>query len=89
MTQTTDSLRHWLALTHVAKLGPARIHSLLEIFDNPAAIFAAGRSGWQDAGLSDKMIQNLSEPDWDKVDADLKWLEQEDNASIITLDDEI
>ena len=88
MNETENSLRHWLALTHVAKLGPARIHSLLEIFESPAAVFAAGRSGWQDAGLSDKMIQNLSEPDWDKVDADLKWLEQEDNASIITLGDD-
>ena len=87
MIQTENSLRDWLALTHVSKLGPIRIHSLLEIFDNPAAILSAGISGWQQAGLSDKMIQHLSAPDWDKVDADLKWAEQ-DNASILTLDDD-
>ena len=86
MTQTENSLRNWLALSHVNKLGPVRIHSLLEVFGTPAAIFDVGRSGWQDAGLSEKMIENLSAPDWDKVDADLKWAEQE-NASIITLDD--
>lgn len=87
MTHTENSLRSWLALSHVNKLGPVRIHSLLEVFKTPAAVFDAGRSGWQDAGLSEKMMEYLSAPDWEKVDADLKWAEQ-DNASIITLDDD-
>lgn len=87
MTQTEDSLRSWLALNHIPNLGPVRIHSLLNIFENPSAILNAGLSGWKEAGLSEKMIHQLSVPDWDKVDADLKWLEQE-NASILTLDDE-
>ena len=87
MTQTEDSLRNWLALTHIPNLGPVRINSLLEVFKNPSEILSAGQSGWQQAGLSEKLIQNLSAPDWDKVDADLKWSEQE-NASILTLDDD-
>ncbi len=87
MTQTEKALRSWLALTHTPKLGPVRIHSLLEIFDTPADVLNAGRSGWKQAGLSEKMIEYLSAPDWDKVDADLKWLDQE-NASILTLDDD-
>ena len=87
MTQNENSLRSWLALSHVNKLGPVRIHSLLEIFKTPTAVFEVGRAGWQEAGLSEKMMENLSAPDWDKVDADLKWAEQ-DNASIITLDDD-
>lgn len=87
MTQIADSLRNWLALNHVPKLGPVRIHSLLEIFDNPSAILEAGRSNWRDAGLSEKMIQNLSEPDWEKVDSDLKWVKQE-NANILAIDDD-
>ena len=87
MTQTENSLRSWLALTHIPSLGPVRIQSLLEIFNNPTAILDAGHSGWQQAGLSEKLIQHLSAPDWDKVDADLKWAEQE-NASILTLDDD-
>ena len=86
MTQIENSLRNWLALTHISNLGPIRIHALLEAFDNPSAILGAGLSGWKDAGLSEKLIQHLSSPDWDKVDADLQWMEQ-DNASIITLDD--
>jgi len=87
MTQTENSLRSWLALSHVNKLGPVRIHSLLDFFKTPSAVLAAGISGWKDAGLSEKMIENLSAPDWEKVDADLKWAEQE-NAGIITLDDD-
>ncbi len=87
MTQTEKALRSWLALTHTPKLGPVRIHSLLEIFDTPADVLNAGLSGWKQAGLSEKMIEYLSAPDWDKVDADLKWLDQE-NASILTLDDD-
>jgi len=87
MTQTENSLRSWLALSHVNKLGPVRIHSLLEVFGTPTAIFDIGRQGWQEAGLSEKLMVNLSSPDWEKVDADLKWAEQE-NASIITLDDD-
>ena len=87
MTQTENSLRNWLALTHVPNLGPIRIHSLLENFESPSAVFNAGLSAWTQAGLSEKLIQHLSSPDWDKVDADLKWLEQ-DNASLLTLDDE-
>lgn len=87
MTDTENSLRNWLALTHVPNLGPVGIHSLLENFESPAAIFDAGQSAWQQAGLSDKLINGLSAPDWEKVEADLAWLEQ-DNACILTLDDE-
>ena len=87
MTQIENSLRNWLALTHIPNLGPIRIHSLLEAFESPSAVLNAGLSGWTQAGLSEKLIHHLSSPDWDKVDADLKWLEQ-DNASILTLDDE-
>ena len=87
MTQTENSLRNWLALTHIPNCGPVRIHSLLEIFDNPFSLFEAGHTAWKDAGLSEKIIQHLSAPDWEKVDTDLKWVEQE-NASIITLDDD-
>ena len=87
MTQTENALRNWLALSHVPKLGPIRIHSLLDAFGTPSAIFSSGRLAWQEAGLPDKVIENLASPDWKKVDADLKWLEQE-SANIITLDDD-
>ena len=86
MTDTETSLRNWLALTHVPNLGPVGIHSLLESFENATAIFAAGSSTWRQAGVSEKLIDRLKAPDWYKVDADLKWAEQ-DNAYILTLDD--
>ncbi|MDH5600054.1 MAG: DNA-processing protein DprA [Gammaproteobacteria bacterium] len=88
MTDTENSLRNWLALTHVPNLGPVGIHSLLEHFDNPTAIFEAGQAAWRQAGVSDKLIQNLSASDWEKVEVDLRWVEQNENASILTLEDE-
>lgn len=74
MIQIDTALRNWLALNHIPNCGPIRIHSLLEIFDTPLALFEAGQTAWEEAGLSEKMIQHLSAPDWDKVDADLNGL---------------
>ncbi len=85
MNQTDNSLASWLALSHVPNLGPVRIHSLLDVFKTPAAILDAGQSAWQQAGLSEKIIQGLANPDGEKVENDLNWLKQE-NASILTLD---
>ena len=87
MTHTENTLRSWNALHHVPPIGPLRIHSLLEIFDSPSAILDAGKSVWIDAGLSEQMAQSLANPDWEKVESDLKWAEQE-NTSILTFDDE-
>lgn len=86
MTQIENSLRSWLVLNHTPQLGPVRIHALLELFQHPTAILSAGKTAWKEAGLSESIIQHLSDPDWDKVDSDLKWLEQE-NATILTLED--
>ncbi|MFK5914609.1 MAG: DNA-processing protein DprA [Woeseiaceae bacterium] len=86
MTDTEKNLRHWLALSHVPQLGPVRLRSLLEIFKTPSAVFDAGLSAWQEAKLSEKLCQHLLDLDWEKVDADLEWVQQE-NASILTLDD--
>jgi len=87
MTQISESLRNWLALTHVPNLGPVRIQTLLQYFESPTAILAAGKSVWQEVGLSEAIIAGLANPAWDKVDADLTWLEQ-GNASIVTLDND-
>ena len=88
MTDTENTLRNWLALTHVPNLGPVGIHSLLENFKSPTAIFEAGQSALRQAGVSEKLIRYLSEPDWEKVETDLSWAEQ-DNANILTLDDDL
>lgn len=86
MNESENNLRHWLALSHVPNLGPVRIHALLDVFESPTEILNAGKSVWIDAGLSEKLIQDLSNPNWEKVEADLLWAQQ-DNAHILTLDD--
>ena len=86
MNESENNLRHWLALSHVPNLGPVRIHALLDVFESPTEILNAGKSVWIDAGLSEKLIQDLANPNWEKVEADLLWAQQ-DNAHILTLDD--
>lgn len=86
MIHNSENLRNWLALTHAPNLGPMKIQVLLDYFESPEAVLNAGNTAWQSAGLSEKTIQYLRAPDWDKVETDLKWAEQK-NASILTLDD--
>ena len=88
MTQTIENLRYWLALNHVPNLGPLKIQSLLEYFESPEAIFQAGKTAWQQAGLTEKTLHSLSAPDWEKVDSDLGWAEQK-NAAIVTINDPV
>ena len=87
MIQNNELLRSWLALTHAPGLGPVSIHSLVETFQNPLAVLEAGLSAWSAAGLTDKTIRYLSAPNWEKVEADLNWAEQ-NNSSILCLSDE-
>lgn len=86
MNESENNLRHWLALSHVPNLGPVRIHALLAVFESPVEILNAGKSVWVEAGLSENLIRDLSNPNWEKVEADLSWAQQ-DNAHILTLDD--
>lgn len=86
MTQTTDNLRNWLVLTHAPGLGPATFHRLLAQRQDPTVILESGLSFWQQTGLSKEAIAFLQAPDWQQIEVDLKWAEQE-RAAIITLED--
>ncbi len=86
MTTDRDLLSQWLTLSHVPRLGAVRIHSLLQHFSSPAEILQADRQHLIEAGLSEKLADNIRHPEMEKVENDLAWLEQE-NAHILTLDD--
>ncbi len=87
MHANNDILSAWLALTHVPQLGPVGIHSLLQHFSTPQAVLDADVNSLQAAGLSEQVIAGIKTPDWQQVEADLRWVEQ-DNAHILTLEDE-
>ena len=64
-------------------VGPATFTKLLEQFSDPEAIFANISSA---RGVSDKVKNNLSNPDWAVVEEDLVWLSQP-NRHAIMIDD--
>jgi len=72
-----SSLRHWLALVRAPGIGPATALRLLERFGDAEPLFAAGPLEWAAAGLPAALHESLRCPDWDGVERDVRWLEQE------------
>lgn len=48
----------------------------------PAQLFAESTSGLVALGLTSHIVQAIRNPDWSRVDADLKWLEGKNNSLI-------
>ncbi len=70
---STESLRHWLALYRTPGIGPAAFYRLLERFGDPAAVLAADRSTLESLGLAATTLDALRNPDWAAVETDLRW----------------
>lgn len=71
---TSDDLCFWLALHRTPSIGSQRFSALLARFGTPRAVFEAEPADWRAAGLPDRTIPYLQEPDWKAVAADLAWL---------------
>lgn len=87
-TRSSDSgvLRHWLGLQRAPLIGSKRFLALLDRFGAPEEVFRAGPEAWRAAGLGEKTIAWLGNPDWRAVDKDLAWL-QGPACHCLTLDD--
>lgn len=70
-----EALRDWLALLRAPLIGPKSYAVLLERFGNPQQFFQAGSREWRTAGIKSKTLEYLLNPDWERVDQDLRWLE--------------
>lgn len=73
----------WIALHRVPGLGPVTLSKLLvrfgtpqQVLDNPKRI----------EGISEAVMQGIRQPDWERVEADLAWLDA-DNRHLLTIDD--
>lgn len=72
-----STLRHLVALNLVNPIiGASRAHKLIKHFGDAEALFNASDEQWRKAGLSEKAIHCLAQPDWAKVDEILVWAEQ-------------
>ena len=80
-----NQLRHWLALHHTPYIGPMGVQSLFELIEKPSDLFENLSEIRHQINFNPKSLAYLRNPDWDKVDRELTWLESESNH-ILTLD---
>jgi DNA processing protein len=79
-------LKYWLALLHAPGVGSINYNRLLEKTGNPEPLFNAASAQLSQWGVADALKQYLKAPDWESVEASLRWAEQPDNH-LITLHD--
>lgn len=71
---TSDALRAWLALTLTPGLGGRAVDGLSEAFGSAAAWPDQSPAALAAAGLTDRQIQTLKQPDADAIERCLDWL---------------
>lgn len=86
MLHDASELRCRLALLRADGVGPSRFSDLLTRFGSASAALAARQDALAAVGLPASARRSLKNPDWDSVDADIRWAERPEN-SIVVLDD--
>ncbi|PIE82939.1 MAG: DNA-protecting protein DprA [Candidatus Contendobacter odensis] len=76
-----------LALLRAPGIGPARYALLVEHFGSAAGVFSGDPAEWGCLKLPEATRAYLKKPDWQKIEQDLRWLEQPDNYLIDRDDD--
>ena len=89
MTQAAEKsdvqLRNWLALHHTPYIGPMGVQSLFEIIEKPSDLFESIADISNQFNFNQKSLSYLRNPDWEKIDLELKWADDKDNH-ILPLD---
>lgn len=82
----SDQLPYWLAAAHVVNMTPGQFAQCLQVFPTISSLFLASQEEWKLCGLTPAQIQSLRFPDWQEVEASLKWAQKETHH-LVTLDD--
>ena len=83
-----NDLNYWLALLRAPEIGPATYHKLLQRFKSPKALFERSTAERATLPLKAPTLHYLAQPDWNAVDKDLLWRDQDNkNHHIITIAD--
>jgi DNA processing protein len=78
----------WLSLVLAKGIGPYTCHQLLSHFKNPETILASDFEELANFGLKENSIKSLLNPDKDKLDSILDWLDNSQHHLITILDDD-
>jgi DNA processing protein len=82
-----EDLKYWLALLRSPRIGPVSFSKLLQQFDQLEQVFSSPANQLRMCGLETASIDAILNPDWQGVDTDLEWLQQQDHHYIVTLRD--
>jgi len=74
-----EGLRFPLALLRAPRVGPRGYQALVGRFGSASQVFAATPDGLAALGLAKETLGWLKNPDWSRVEADLRWLESQGN----------
>ncbi len=85
-SNTSAELPYWLALSDAPDIGPMTFIKLLAYFPSLAKLFALPITEMQTYGFTEALQQYLQNPDWKRVEKDLRWQEQPENY-ILTYND--
>jgi DNA processing protein len=87
-TQVSDPRQYWVAFSLVKGIGAVRFQTVLNYFGDPQIAWGAPTEALREAGLNDKIIENLVKTR-EQVDLDRLWDQMEAKGiSVITSQDE-
>jgi DNA processing protein len=79
-------LADWLALHRAPGVGPRTFRRLLERYGSPRAVLETAAAEGAASGIEAPALDYLRHPDWERVERDLRWLE-EAGGEVVPLDD--
>jgi DNA processing protein len=85
-TCSSRSLTDWLILIRAPLLSPRLCKQMLDKYSTPGAIIDIDDDGLRRAGMSLATIKSIRQPDWQKIDSDLAWIDSPGNFFISCMD---
>ena len=78
------SLANWLAIHRAPGVGATTFLNLLSLYEHPDQILELNQSQLKECGLRSNSIEAIKAPDWNQIEKDCLWLEQ-NQASVLTI----
>lgn len=82
-----SNLPYWLAALYLPDVGARIIKRWLEDFSDIKSLFQASDEEWEKIKITEEQSKSLRQPNWERVEGDLEWLNKNKENHIITLDD--
>ncbi len=86
-TPSNTELAAWLALVRMPGVGPITIQKLNQQFPCLSALFVESEQSLLAQGCSEQLVRLISKPDWQGVEKDLTWAQQQSYHYIVLLKD--